>query len=121
MKLRIDPMGIIILGFFFYGLFSFVIQEAEAAPTDDPRFCGTPARDASGQIVRSSVVLREFEAAWPKPQDGRRWYMDHVIPLACGGCDAAFNVQWLHEQAWRDKSKWERKVYGGHGISPGCP
>lgn len=118
MKLRIDPFGIVILLFFAYGLTQF---SAEASPTDDPRFCGTPARDAAGRIVRSSVVLREFEAAWPKPQDGRRWYRDHVVPLACGGCDTLINLQWLPEDQWMVKSKWERKVYGGNAISEGCP
>lgn len=88
---------------------------------EDPRFCGAPERNEDGTIKRSSTVLREFERLHPKPQDGRRWYRDHVIPLACGGCDSVANLQWLHEQAWRDKSKWERTVYGGRGISPGCP
>ena len=88
---------------------------------NDARFCGPPARDASGRIIRSSTVLRQFEREYPKPQDGRVWYRDHVIPLACGGCDAVINLQWLHEDQWRDKSKWERTVYGGRGISEGCP
>lgn len=88
---------------------------------DDPRFCGPPERNADGTIKRSAAVLREFERLWPRPLDGRAWYRDHVIPLACGGCDALANLQWLHEEAWRDKSKWERRVYGGRGVSPGCP
>jgi len=37
--------------------------------------------------------------------------MDHVIPLACGGGDAIQNLQWLPTAAWREKSKWERKIY----------
>lgn len=100
------------------------IALAAAAPAgaeDDPRFCGPPARYDNGEIVRSQSVLREFERLHPKPQDGRRWYRDHVIPLACGGCDSVSNLQWLHEEAWRDKSKWERIIYGGRGVSPGCP
>jgi hypothetical protein len=87
----------------------------------DLRFCGAPARDASGQIVRSQSVLRQFEREHPKPQDGKVWIRDHVIPLACGGCDAVANLQWLPEAQWRAKSLWERKVYGGNGISAGCP
>ena len=94
---------------------------AAQAVAADPRFCGPPERSASGEIKRSAAVLREFESLNARPQDGRRWYRDHVIPLACGGCDSVINLQWLHEQAWRDKSKWERTVYGGRGISPGCP
>lgn len=87
----------------------------------DPRFCGPPARDASGRILRSSSILRQFENEHPKPSDGRVWIRDHVVPLACGGCDAVENLQWLPEEMWRAKSKWERIVYGGHGISQGCP
>ena len=94
---------------------------AAAPPPNDPRLCGSPARSASGKIVRSTAVLREFEHLHPHPQDGRRWYRDHVIPLACGGCDAVGNLQWLPEAQWREKSRWERKVYGGRGMSPGCP
>lgn len=91
-----------------------------ALPLDDARFCGPPVRDANGAIVRSSTVLRAFERLHPKPIEGR-WYRDHVIPLACGGCDSVANLQWLPEPAWRDKSTWERRVYGGRQISPGCP
>lgn len=90
----------------------------------DPRFCGVPARNADGTIARSSRVLSEFERAWPKPAplpNGERWIRDHAIPLACGGCDAVGNLQWLPEHQWREKSKWERKVYGGHAMSEGCP
>ena len=88
---------------------------------DDPRLCGVPARNASGEIIRSTTVLREFERIHPRPQDERRWYKDHVIPLACGGCDILVNIQWMPETQWREKSTWERKVYGGRGLSPGCP
>jgi hypothetical protein len=94
---------------------------ATSAIGADPRFCGPPARDAGGTIIRSQTVLRAFQREHPKPQDGRKWIMDHVVPLACGGCDAVQNLQWLPEEQWRAKSLWERKVYGGHGISPGCP
>lgn len=92
-----------------------------AHAADDPRFCGPPARGDDGTILRSSTVLREFGLLYPKPQDGRAWYRDHVIPLACGGCDSVANLQWLPEAQWREKSKWERKVYGGRSISEGCP
>lgn len=87
----------------------------------DLRYCGTPARAANGDILRRADVLREFERLHPRPNDGRRWYRDHVIPLACGGCDSIENLQWLPEDQWRAKSKWERVVYGGNGISLGCP
>jgi hypothetical protein len=101
------------------------------ALAEDPRFGGCPpARDANGRIARSDAVLAEFERAHPRAllpkllkADGtvEGWYKDHAIPLDCGGRDAVENLQWLPEHAWRDKSKWERKVYGGRSCSPGCP
>lgn len=87
----------------------------------DLRFCGSPLRDANGDIIRSATVLREFERIHPRPKDGRRWYKDHTLPLACGGCDSIINLQWLPEDMWRAKSLWERRVYGGRGMSSKCP
>lgn len=87
----------------------------------ETRLCGMPLRTVSGEIARRSDVLREFEKIHPRPQDGRRWYKDHVIPLACGGCDSIHNLQWLPEAQWREKSKWERVVYGGRKTSAACP
>jgi len=44
--------------------------------------------------------------------------MDHVIPLACGGGDVVINLQWLPTALWREKSKWERKIYLSPGQAP---
>lgn len=46
------------------------------------------------------------------------WIMDHVIPLACGGGDVVINLQWLPTALWREKSKWERKIYLSPGQAP---
>lgn len=94
---------------------------AMSGALDETRLCGPPARLGNGEIRRRADVLAAFERLHPKPNDGRRWYRDHAIPLACGGCDSVANLQWLPEPAWRDKSKWERRAYGGRGMSPGCP
>lgn len=95
------------------------IQPATPTSSIDDRFCGPPSRDAAGRIVRSQKVLADFERLYPRP--GPTWYKDHVIPMSCGGCDTIINIQWLTRDQWADKSRWERKVYGGHGISKGCP
>jgi hypothetical protein len=88
-------------------LFAFVSIGALAQTGVDPlveiRRCGPPARDAHGKIARSHAVLKAFQAIHPCPVTGSRdvntictgWAMDHVLPLADGGCDAVWNLQWL--------------------------
>ncbi len=67
----------------------------------DARYCGEPARDAAGRIKRSRAVLRQFAQVFPCPATLEPvascpgWAIDHVIPLAAGGCDAPINLQWL--------------------------
>lgn len=42
------------------------------------------------------------------------WYLDHVVPLDNGGCDAVSNLQWLpwYLKASRvGKDRFERDVY----------
>jgi hypothetical protein len=37
--------------------------------------------------------------------------IDHVVPLACGGADAADNMQWQTVAAAHAKDRWERDCY----------
>jgi hypothetical protein len=95
-----------------------------AAPafSQDARYCGPPARDADGAILRSRAVLREFQRVYPCPANGAAsgrcpgWYKDHIIPLVCGGCDNIPNLQWLPGEIKTCsgslcKDRWERRVY----------
>lgn len=95
---------------------------AVAGPLDETRYCGPPKRDASGQIVRSSAVIRAFRAVHPCPSTGLKtgpcagFAIDHVIPLASCGCDAVANLQWLPNAIKSApgalaKDRWERWVY----------
>lgn len=94
----------------------------------ETRYCGPPARYADGRIKRSTTVLRYFQIRHPCPSTGLKtgpcpdWAMDHVIPLACGGCDAVFNLQWfpneLKSGKGLDKDRWERKVYAADPPIP---
>lgn len=96
---------------------------AAADPLAETRYCGPEIkRDAAGRIERSGVVRRAFRNLYPCPSTGQRrgacpgWNIDHVIPLAAGGCDAVPNMQWLPEEIKRCplaacKDRWERDVY----------
>lgn len=95
---------------------------AGACAAADPRRCGAPDRTDEGRIARSQVVLAEFRRLYPCPSTGRRagacpgWAIDHVIPLACGGCDAVVNLQWLPVEiksaaGTLPKDRWERRIY----------
>lgn len=88
----------------------------------DLRYCGPAKRDDNGNIARSSVVIREFRELYACPSTNKRtgacprWEIDHVIPLACGGCDTVANLQWLPTTIKRApgktaKDRWERIVY----------
>jgi hypothetical protein len=88
----------------------------------DPRVCWTVKRDASGKIVRSTMSRYLFQKTYPCPSTGRAtgacpgWNVDHVIPLACGGCDEVGNMQWLpvlikSAPGSLPKDRWERKIY----------
>ncbi len=100
-----------------------IVSAAQAATCDRPdrdlelRYWSDP----SIHEPRHSDVLSAFKRAHPCPATGASagpcagWVLDHVIPLACGGADAVFNLQWLPTAMWREKSKWERRIY----LSPG--
>jgi hypothetical protein len=90
-------------------------EPGEPGAPADARYCGEPARDKHGVIKRSTAQKARFMAAYPMPQDGQVWYVDHVIPLDVGGCDLPFNMQWLPARlktcAGYCKDRWERVIY----------
>lgn len=112
-------------------LLFFILATPVYSHTVDPLketvFCGPPPRDSNNVIIRSSAVIRAFKKLHPCPSNGNTfgpcpgYYLDHPKPLACGYCDSVDNMQWLPIDMWRAKSLWERKIYGGKGISKGCP
>ena len=96
-------------------------SEVQTDPYMDQRFCGIPQRDSYGNIKRSEKVLNSFRRIHPCPATGKEigsckgWAIDHVIPLACGGCDAVSNLQWLPNEIKSCKGKlckdrFERKI-----------
>jgi hypothetical protein len=104
----------------------------ELDPMVEYRVGSEVVRDASGSIKRSAAVLRAFQKRWACPSTGMHsgacpgWAIDHVVPLSCGGLDAVSNLQWLPDQIKSAageyaKDRFERRVYGGDGMSKGCP
>ena len=102
-------------------LFAFVALQANAQ-LSDIRMCNEVKRDADGDISRSLHTVSDFKALHPCPSTGLRygscpgWSVDHVIPLACKGCDSVENMQWLKLSikscAGKEcKDRWERKIY----------
>lgn len=101
--------------------FSVDYSFAQMPAMEELRYCGVPARDNDGSISRSSAVIAQFKRIHPCPVDWKTsgpcpgWAIDHVIPLACGGCDSVNNMQWLPDvlksQAKIGKDRFERKIY----------
>jgi 5-methylcytosine-specific restriction endonuclease McrA len=101
-------------------------------PLVDYRLGTEVLRDAKGNTLRSDKVPAAFRKLWACPVTGAHigscpgWAIDHVIPLACGGKDAVWNMQWLPDQIKSDrgefsKDHFERRIYGGNNLSKGCP
>ena len=69
----------------------------------------TQPRDEKGRFVRNESAKREFmqKSGYPKGRPG--YVVDHVVPLACGGADAASNMQWQTVAEGKAKDKVERK------------
>lgn len=98
---------------------------SDAGPLDEARYCGVEniKRLADGSIRRRSDVLLAFRKNVPCPSTKQvygacpGWSLDHVWPLADGGCDSVINLQWLKNSikscaGTECKDRWERTVYG---------
>jgi len=107
-------------------------EQQKLDPLVEYRLSMSVPRDADGRTLRSDKVIAAFRKQWACPVTGARigacagWAIDHVIPLACGGVDAVWNMQWLPDQAKSAagpfaKDHFERRIYGGNNLSQGCP
>jgi hypothetical protein len=103
---------------------AFISTQVFAGSLTDSRVCGVEniKRSEEGVIIRSASVLRNFQKLHPCPSTGKitgscpGWAIDHVIPLACGGCDSIENLQWMKNTikscaGTECKDRWERKIY----------
>jgi hypothetical protein len=70
---------------------------------------------AEAEYRRSQKAKVAFKRENPCPATGRDkgscpgYIIDHIVPLACGGADAPYNMQWQTLAAAKAKDKWERK------------
>ena len=70
---------------------------------------------ANAEYHRSQKAKNIFKYEHPCPATGRikgscpGYIIDHVKPLACGGEDAASNMQWQTKVEAKAKDGWERK------------
>jgi hypothetical protein len=85
-----------------------------AAAASAPRALATPdqecrVRGARGNVIRSAARRRQFLKLMGYPQGRPGYVVDHIIPLACGGCDLPSNMALLTEAEWRAKTPWERR------------
>lgn len=112
--------------------FAHVARAQNLDPIVDYRYAGEVVRDADGSIHRSTKVINAFKKMWACPSTGLHkgacpgWAIDHTVPLACGGKDAVFNMAWIPDEgkscaADYCKDRYERRVYGGNEMGPGCP
>lgn len=108
-------------------LFLILVAFCVMAVAADPRYCGVEniKRNSAGKIYRSKKSIAEFRTLWACPSTGLYiqscpgWSIDHIVPLAEGGCDVVGNMQWLpnaiktcaSSTGIPCKDRWERNVY----------
>jgi hypothetical protein len=68
------------------------------------------ARDSHGRIRRSQHARAEFMRQTGYPHGRHGYVVDHIVPLACGGADAPYNMQWQTVAAAKAKDKTERQA-----------
>lgn len=99
-----------------------ILPASANSPLLETRYCGPPKRNASGEIIRRADVLAAFQKIHPCPSTGLKtgscdgWQKNHVVPLACGGCDEVSNLIWLPViiktcVAWYCVDRFELKIY----------
>lgn len=110
-------------------IFGAIAMAAYEAYGQDTRYCGPPVRNADGTIHRSQAVLAEFQRIHPCPSTGKTtgacagWAKNHIVPLACGGCDSIPNLSWVPVDIKTCASphcidRFERKIYA---LNPPIP
>ena len=96
----------------------------------ETRYCGPPKRDAKGTIVRRTDVVTAYWAQHVCPTTGLYkapcpdHALNHIFPLACGGCDAVNNMMAMRVDAKKIVDSYERKISAANPPFPdtaACP
>jgi len=85
-------------------------------------------RGERGLVVRSRPAKFDFiQCVTGKRKSVPTHYVEHLIPLACGGSDRAKNMALVPISMWDWKRRWERKdcnqtreFFLGLGIGEAC-
>lgn len=111
-------------------LVSISASAMDLDPYMDYRYCGPEIRrDVDRRITRSTKVLAAFKKIHPCPDTNKTygscpgWAIDHDWSLACGGCDAVFNLMWMRNEikscsADYCKDRYELKMFCGPRKKP---
>lgn len=65
---------------------------------------------------------REIPRSWTRRQlfvkmtggDRKDQVVNHIVPLACGGCDVPSNMEWMSVAEWKGRTGPERYDCGRH-------
>jgi len=90
-------------------LLPLLFAAATAATLPTPDLTCRVREKASGALVRSAYRKHLFWRMTGYPTGRPGYAVDHIVPLACGGCDLPSNMEWLTISEWRAKSLWERR------------
>src|SRR3989442_4236124 len=66
------------------------------------------ARNSHGRIKRSASARNAFKKQTGYPHGRKRYVVDHIVPLECGGADAPSNMQWQTVAEAKVKDRTER-------------
>jgi len=98
---------------------SLLAQSANMVdPYTEIRYCGPPKRNPiTGEILRDSKVISEYRKIHKCPSTGLykgacpNYSLNHGTPLACGGCDAVWNLFWMRNDIKALQDRVERRIY----------
>lgn len=68
--------------------------------------------DEGVEVYRSQSRRAMFVRMTGGPRSGQ--VVNHIVPLACGGCDVPSNMEWMSVAEWKGRTGPERYDCGRH-------